>query len=89
MGLLREFCVVGGLPEAVAKYASHRDFTEVGQVQQGIVATYRDDFNKYSHGKLTRSIQMVFDQLPIVVGQKFKYSQISRDHRAAAPIDER
>jgi len=83
MGLLREFCVVGGLPEAVAKYVSHRDFTEVSQVQQGIVATYRDDFNKYSHGKLTRLIQMVFDQLPIVVGQKFKYSKISRDHRAA------
>lgn len=80
---LKEFWVVGGLPEAVASYAQTRDFTEVGRVHQGIVATYRDDFNKYSHGKLSKLVQRVFDQLPLMVGRKFKYANVSRDHKAA------
>lgn len=83
LNLLRQYWIVGGLPEAVAQYASTSDFSEVARVQQGIVATYRDDFNKYSHGTLKRLVQMVFDQLPVMVGRKFKYAQVSRDYRSA------
>ena len=57
------------------------------RVQQGIVATYRDDFNKYSHRSLRGRVQMVFDSLPRMVGRKFKYVQVSRDHRAAELAD--
>lgn len=58
-------------------------FSEMVKVQRSIVDTYRDDFNKYSHGNLNRLVQLVFDQLPVMVGRKFKYSHVSRDHRAA------
>jgi len=83
LGLLRQYWVVGGLPEAIARYAQSSDFTEVSRVHQSILATYRDDFNKYSHGSLKGRVQLVFDKLPVVVGRKFKYTQVSRDHRAA------
>jgi predicted AAA+ superfamily ATPase len=83
MNLLKQYWITGGLPEAIAQYAASGDFHDVARVQQNIVATYRDDFNKYSHGNLKRLVQMVFDQLPVMVGQKFKYAQVSRDHRAA------
>ncbi len=83
MALLKQFWIVGGLPEAVARYAATQDFSEIARIQQSIVATYRDDFNKYSQGKLKALIQMVFDQLPVMVGRKFKYAQISSDHRSA------
>lgn len=83
MNLLKQYWVTGGLPEAVARYATTLDFSEVVKVQRGIVDTYRDDFNKYSHGNLNRLVQLVFDQLPVMVGRKFKYSHVSRDHRAA------
>ncbi len=83
MNLLKQYWIVGGLPEAVVQYVATNDFSEVSRVQQSIVATYRDDFNKYSHGKLKRLVQMVFDQLPIMVGRKFKYAQVSHDYRAA------
>lgn len=83
MELLRQYWVVGGLPEAVANFAADRDFTTVGRVHQSIVATYRDDFGKYSHGALKNRVQIVFDQLPSVVGRKFKYSHVSHEHRAA------
>ena len=83
LSLLREYCIVGGLPEAVANYAQTRDFAAVARVQQSIVATYRDDFNKYSHGNLKDRVQLVFDQLPTLVGKKFRYVRVSQDHRAA------
>ena len=87
LDLLRQYWVVGGLPEAVAAWVRSRDFKRVSRIHQSVVATYRDDFNKYSHGSLKGRIQMVFDRLPGMVGRKFKYVQISREHRAAEITD--
>ena len=85
--LLRQYWVVGGLPEAVAAWVRSRDFTRVSRIHQSVVATYRDDFDKYSHGSLKGRIRTVFDRLPGMVGRKFKYVQVSRDHRASALAD--
>ena len=87
LDLLRQYWVVGGLPEAVAAWVRSHDFKRVSRIHQSIVATYRDDFNKYSHGNLKGRIQMVFDRLPGMVGRKFKYVQVSREHRAAELAD--
>ena len=92
LDLLAQFWVVGGLPEAVARYAeSAADdasaLSRVHRVQQSMVATYRDDFAKYSHGRTLDRTQMVFDALPGMVGRKFKYAHVSRDHRAAELAD--
>jgi uncharacterized protein len=83
MELLRQYWVVGGLPEAVAVFAADRDFTRVGRTHQSILSTYRDDFGKYSHGALKNRVQLVFERLPSLVGRKFKYSHVSHEHRAA------
>ena len=87
LALLRQYWVVGGLPEAVARYVQSGDFSEVSRVQQSILVTYRDDFNKYSHDSLKGRVGLVFDKLPVMVGRKFKYAQVSRDHRAAELAD--
>ena len=91
MELLRLYSVVGGLPEAVAAYVQEGDaaygFERAARVQQSVVATYRDDFNKYSHGRRKDRVQLVFDRLPNMVGRKFKYVQVSREHRAAELAD--
>ena len=83
MKLFRQYCVVGGMPEAVAQFVNSRSYSDVLKVQSSVLATYRDDFNKYSHGALTRRVQLVFDKTPVLVGNKFKYVHVSRDHRAA------
>jgi len=83
MALFRQFCVVGGMPEAVARFVSTRSYQEALKIQSSVLATYRDDFNKYSHGAMTRRVQLVFDRAPVLVGNKFKYVHVSKDHRAA------
>ena len=92
LGLLRQYWVVGGLPEAVAAYVSttggsQGDFVHVARIQQNLLATYRDDFGKYSHGRLRDRMRLVFDRLPAMVGRKFRYVGVSRDHRAAELAD--
>ena len=83
LDLLRRYWVVGGLPEAVAAFVAGGglDFEPVSRVLQSVVATYRDDFAKY--GRSRDRIRMVFDRLPSLVARKFKYVEISREHRAA------
>ena len=83
LDLLRRYWVVGGLPEAVAAFVSAGglDFEPASRVLQGIVGTYRDDFAKY--GRARDRIRMVFDKLPHLVARKFKYVEVSREHRAA------
>ena len=85
--MLRRYSVVGGLPEAVAAYVEDdeigRAFERVARIQQSVVATYRDDFNKYSHGRHNERVRLVFDRLPALIGRKFKFAHVSRDHRAA------
>lgn len=92
LDLVRQYWVVGGLPEAVSAYVAAgespgHEFARVSRVQHSVVAAYRDDFNRYSHGRLRDRIQIVFDRLPVMVGRKFKYVQVSRDHRAAELAD--
>lgn len=80
--LLRQYLVVGGLPEAVAVFARNGSYRECAQVQQSILATYRDDFSKYSSRVKHRRVEKVFAGVPRLVGQKFMYSQIDREERS-------
>ena len=86
LDLLRRYWVVGGLPEAVAAFVHASSgggggFEPVSRVLQSVVATYRDDFGKY--GRSRDRIRMVFDRLPHLVARKFKYVEVSREHRAS------
>ncbi len=78
----REFLIVGGMPEAVAAFAEEDAVTEVTAVHRSIAGTYQDDFSKYAKQKDLALMQKVFRQVPRMIGQKVKYSNISRDDRS-------
>ncbi len=40
--------IVGGLPEAIANYAKHRDLVKLNDVFNAMLAGYRDDIEKYA-----------------------------------------
>jgi len=75
--LLRQFLVIGGMPEAVDTYLSSKDISRVGKVHSSILNTYRDDFVKYASGEELLTIRRVFDWVPARAGDKVIYSQIS------------
>lgn len=79
----REFLLVGGMPEAVFAFAAGEGFESVRRVHRSITATYRDDFAKYGASPtMLARLQNVFDYVPGALGQKIKYTNISRDDRS-------
>lgn len=82
MRMVRQFLMTGGMPEAVFAFLSSNSYRECESVQQSIISTYRDDFNKYAKRADPRRLEKIFNKAPQMVGQKFKYSQIDREERS-------
>lgn len=82
LNALREYLVVGGMPEAVARYHDTGAVEEAARECAAVLATYRDDFAKYASGGDLLLLRRVFDWVPARAGDKVTYSRISSDHRA-------
>ena len=78
----REYLFVGGMPEAVNAFVEEYSLTEVTAVHRSIAETYQDDFAKYAKQKDLALMQTVFRQIPRIVGQKVKYSNISKENKS-------
>ena len=75
--LLREYMIIGGMPEAVAVYLDTGDITQAFQVHHSILDTYRNDFNKYATKTALQRLQRVYSYVPAATGEKFKYSNVN------------
>jgi predicted AAA+ superfamily ATPase len=78
----REYLFVGGMPEAVNAFVTENALPEVTAVHRSISETYQDDFSKYAKQKDLALMQIVFRQIPRIIGQKVKYSNISREEKS-------
>ncbi len=76
--LLRQYLIVGGMPEAVALFADTNDIITAQKVHHSILNTYEDDFSKYASGTVLEKINHLFRYIPSAVGEKFKYSNVNR-----------
>lgn len=82
LNLIREYMIVGGMPEAVLAFSQTKQLDQVYRVQDSIIATYQDDFGKYTKNKDILTIHTIFNFAPKSVGEKIKYVNISRDNSA-------
>jgi predicted AAA+ superfamily ATPase len=79
---LKEFFIVGGMPESISCFHQTKSMDEVAKVQNQLLETYRNDFYKYAkQGKIPK-LNHVFDYVPTHLGKKVKYVEISRDHKS-------
>jgi predicted AAA+ superfamily ATPase len=70
--LLRLYMFVGGMPEAVARYAAGASLDVVRSIQHDIIRSYENDFAKYATATVSRRIAEVWASLP---------SQLARENR--------
>lgn len=83
--LLREYLVVGGMPEVVASFAQFKDFTKVQEIQDKILASYADDISQHAKGAEKVKVRKCYDSIPRQLAKenkKFKYSEV--EHKATA-----
>lgn len=82
LDLIKEFWLIGGMPEVVAHYADHGDFQEINNIKQNILQSYQEDFHKYGRIRQIPLLRRTFQTLPSLIGQKIKYSQIDSDTKS-------
>lgn len=70
-----EYLLVGGMPEAVARYARTRSFIDVDPVYESILTGLRDDVSKYAGVAKTKYIQHIIEHASKYVGHRIKYEK--------------
>lgn len=79
MGLLREYAVVGGMPEIVDNYIKTNDFNIVFDLQTNILNSIKDDIIKYAETKEKPKVKNCFLSIPYQLSKenkKFMFSKI-------------
>lgn len=83
--LLREYIVVGGMPEAVSTMLTTHDINRVLSVQRAIIQEYRSDMVKYAAPSDRVRIVECFDSIPRQLSKenkKFQYSIVRHGGRS-------
>ena len=83
--LLRDYIVVGGMPEVVADYVDHRHYGDVQIAQETILNTMVDDIHKYAEKLDVPKIESCYRAIPRILSlenHKFKYSEIEHGGNA-------
>lgn len=79
--LLGEYIAIGGMPEAVYKWQQTKNMMVCLNVHNALIDTYRQDFNIYAKKFQMKYVKLLFDHIPLLLGQKFKFSAISSEYR--------
>lgn len=82
MELVKLYCLVGGMPEAVNVYQQTRSLQPVDEVKRNILSTYSDDFAKYKPRIHYERMLKVFRKTPLLIGEKIKYVNIDPHERS-------
>ena len=84
--LLKEFYVVGGMPEAVKTWVETGNIEDVEEVLSGILKDYADDFSKHAPGEEVIKMRWIWDSIPVQLARenrKFMFSHVREGKRAA------
>ena len=84
--LLKEYYIVGGMPEAVKTWIETHDIKEVEEVQNEILNDYADDFSKHAPASEVPKIRWIWDSIPVQLAKennKFVFSHVKEGKRSA------
>ena len=57
----KDFLIVGGMPEAVVRFAQTHSFLECQRIHRDIVVNFKEDFDKYDSHVSSEALRMVFE----------------------------
>lgn len=84
--LLRQYTVVGGMPDAVQTFVNTKQLNLVLQIQRDIVNSYQDDMLKYANQRDKSLIRECFLSIPKQLAKenkKFQYAIIKKGSTAS------
>lgn len=85
IALLKYYCFVGGMPEAVSAFLENRDFVAAREAQQRILSIYEQSFSKYAPTDTLPRIRMLWNSVPAQLNRnnrKFIFGMMKEGARA-------
>lgn len=80
--LLRNYMLVGGMPEVVGRWVESHDYLACQEVQDDIIVSYEDDFPKYRRKVSPELLRRTLESAAVQATKKFVYSQVG-DYKSA------
>ena len=81
VAFFRTYLLVGGMPEAVARWVETHDYLQCQEVQDDIVVSYEDDFPKYKKRVDPMLLRRVLRSAAAQATGKFVYSQVGTEYK--------
>lgn len=85
LAMLRQYFLIGGMPEVVAAFAAHADYAEARLIQNRILAAYEQDFSKHAPNATVPRIRLLWQSIPAQLARenrKFVYGAVKSGARA-------
>ncbi len=82
---LKQYFLIGGMPEVVKKYIETNSFEEARTIQKQLLDSYNQDFSKYTTPIAATKLQMVWKSIPSQItkeNRKFIYGAVKNSARA-------
>lgn len=75
------YLAIGGMPEVVQCWLDTNQIQECQQIQYSLIAAYKQDFQKYAKKHQLKYINLMFDKIPILLGNHIKFTHFSNEYR--------
>lgn len=72
------YSITGGMPDVISAWLTHGNIKYCQDVQDAMINTYRQDFEKYAESNQIEYVSTLFDKIPDQLGKKFIYSHIDQ-----------
>jgi predicted AAA+ superfamily ATPase len=76
-----EYLAIGGMPAVVKCWRDTQSLKKCDELKHDLIATYRQDFEKYSKKHQIKYVELLFDQAVYQLGKPFKFTHIPGDFR--------
>lgn len=74
MKLFHTYTLIGGMPEVVSNYLTHRDFLKLKTIYQSLITSYQDDVSKYANTRtMTEILRFAIEAAPREAGKRIKF----------------
>ena len=76
--LFRDYVIIGGMPEVVATYIQHKNFSGTLGIQQQLLKDYEEDITKYVEGLDKAKVKAVYNHISTFLAKENKRFQITK-----------
>ena len=87
--LFNTYTIIGGMPEIVRSYLSHKSISDLPRVYESIWATYKNDVEKYAANETERRvIKHIMDVAHLYIDQRVKFQNFGGSNYRSREVSE-